>query len=133
MATRIASCSCGQLRIICDIEPVRISICHCLECQKRTGSVFGTQARFPRAFVTIEGRAAQWTRTGESGQPATFNFCPECASTVYWEAAAAPGFVTVAVGAFADPSFPPPHVSVYEERRHAWALAAALLPMEHEF
>ncbi len=133
MTTRTASCSCGQLRLTCEGEPVRISICHCLECQKRTGAVFTTQARFPSEVVTIEGRAAQWTRLGDSGQSATFSFCPACASTVYWQAAGAPGFVTVAVGAFADPSFPPPRVSVYEERRHPWALAAAELPLEHQF
>ncbi|THD61531.1 GFA family protein [Phenylobacterium sp.] len=132
MTARTASCSCGQLRLTCEGEPVRVSICHCLECQKRTGGVFGTQARFPREAVTIEGRAATWTRAGDSGQSATFNFCPVCASTVYWEPAVLPGFVTVAVGAFADPGFPPPRVSVYEERRHPWALALAELPLEHE-
>jgi hypothetical protein len=52
---------------------------------------------------------------------------------VYWELKGPPDFVAVAVGAFADPSFPPPEVSVYEERRHAWALAADQLPLEHEF
>jgi hypothetical protein len=56
-----------------------------------------------------------------------------CASTVYWEPTGAQGFVTVAVGAFADPSFPPPRFSVYEERQHPWALTAAQLPLEHEF
>lgn len=111
---------------------MRISICHCLECQKRTGSIFAAQARFSRERVTLEGRASHWTRAGDSGGEATFSFCPVCGSTVCWEAAGIPGFVTVAVGAFADPSFPPPHVSVYEERRHAWALALAELPLEHQ-
>ena len=133
MTTRIASCSCGQLRLTCEGEPVRISICHCLDCQKRTGSVFATQARFPREAVTIEGRASHWRRTGDSGGAATFRFCPVCASTVYWEADGAPDDLYVAVGAFADPSFPPPRVSVYEERLHPWALAANELPLEHEF
>ena len=133
MTGRVASCSCGQLRLICEGEPARVSICHCLECQKRTGSVFGAQARFPREAVTIEGRATQWTRLGDSGQPTTFSFCPVCGSTVYWEPAGTPGFVSVAVGMFADPSFPPPHVSVYEERQHEWALAAGQLPLEHQF
>jgi hypothetical protein len=105
-------------------------MCHCLECQKRTGSVFGTQARSSREFVTIEGRPTQWTRLGDSGQPATFNFCPVCGSTVCWEL---PGFVAVAMGAFADPSFPPPRVSVYEERQHQRALAAGQLPLERQF
>lgn len=133
MTTRRASCSCGELRLTCEGEPVRISICHCLECQKRTGNIFGTQARFPRACVTIEGRATQWTRAGDSGQSATFNFCPLCGSTVYWQAAGAADFVTIAVGAFADPNFPPPDFSVYEERQHPWALTAAQLPLEHTF
>ena len=133
MTTRVASCSCGQLRLTCEGEPVRISICHCLECQKRTGNVFATQARFPRAFVKIEGRTTQWTRCGESGQLCTFHFCPVCASIVYWEPSGLPDFVSVAVGAFADPSFPPPRVSVYEERQHPWPLAIAQLPLEHEF
>jgi hypothetical protein len=131
MSRRVASCSCGQLRVTCEGEPVRISICHCLECQKRTGSVFATQARFPRGSVTSEGQAGRWTRLGDSGEGATFSFCPTCGSTVCWEPTGAADLVYVAVGAFADPGFPPPRVSVYEARRHPWALAAGQLPLEH--
>lgn len=131
MKDRVASCSCGQLRLTCEGEPARISICHCLECQKRTGSVFATQARFAQANVTVEGRSAQWSRVGDSGGSATFHFCPVCGSTVYWEATGVPGFFSVAAGMFADPAFPPPHVSVYEERQHPWTLALGQLPLEH--
>lgn len=131
MVTRVASCSCGQLRIACDGEPVRISICHCLECQKRTGSVFATQARFPVAAVKIEGTSSTWTRVGDSGTSATFHFCATCGATVYWDLNGVPGFVAVAVGNFADPSFPSPTVSVYETRQHQWAFAAGALSLEH--
>src|SRR5215813_11930432 len=120
MTTRQACCSCGQLRLTTTGEPVRISNCHCLECQRRTGSVFGTQARFTRAQVTTEGRAAEYVRTGDSGNPLTFRFCPACGSTVYWTLSALPELIAVAVGAFADPGFPAPRVSVYEGRRHGW-------------
>ena len=134
MTNRVASCNCGQLRLTCVGEPVRVSMCHCLECQKRTGSVYAVQARFARDGVTIEGRASRWSRTGDSGGTATFGFCPVCGATVYWEADGLPGFIAVAVGAFADPNFPPPHVSVYGERQHPWAMAAgALEPLEHQF
>lgn len=131
MKDRVASCSCGQLRLTCSGEPVRVSICHCLECQKRTGSVFASQARFANADVAIEGRSTQWARVGDSGGSATFHFCPVCGSTVYWEATGIPGFVSVAVGMFADPGFPPPHVSVYDGRQHPWTLALEQLPLEH--
>ena len=131
MTTRVAACSCGQLRLTCEGEPARVSICHCLECQKRTGSVFAAQARFPRAAVAAEGRASHWSRTGEDGGTATFSFCPVCSSIVFWEPDALPDVVYVAVGAFADPSFPPPQVSVYDNRQHPWTLAIGDLPMEH--
>ena len=131
MTVRNASCSCGALRLACEGEPVRISICHCLECQRRTGSVFGTQARFPRDRVAIEGRATAFARVADSGKRVTSYFCPVCGSTVYWVLEAAPDLIAVAVGAFADPNFPEPKHYVYEGRRHGWAMAPRDLTMEH--
>lgn len=120
MTDRFASCTCGNLTVRTRGEPVRISICHCLACQKRTGSVFGAQARFPADAVTIEGRSTQYVRFGDEGTSCRFHFCPQCGATVYYVPDAIPGMVSVPVGAFADPGFPPPRVSVYGERRHAW-------------
>jgi hypothetical protein len=121
MTTRRAACSCGQLTLAAEGEPVRISMCHCLACQRRTGSAFGVQARFPRDKVSIEGRSTHYVRTGDSGNQATFHFCPDCGSTVYYRLDQVPDVVAVPVGAFADPTFPAPTVSVYESRRHAWS------------
>jgi len=55
-------------------------ICHCLACQRRTGSSYGYQSRFPAQSVTISGQSKQ------------------------------------------DPAFPPPQVSVWEERKHSWVV-----------
>jgi len=129
--TRTASCSCGQLSVNCEGEPVRISMCHCLACQKRTGSVFGVQARFPRSQVKIEGQATRFARPADSGNIVTYSFCPVCGSRVFWELSGTPDLIAVAVGGFADPSFPPPRHSVYESRRHAWTADISALTMEH--
>jgi hypothetical protein len=77
----------------------------------------------------IEGRSSQYERTGDSGTRATFHFCPDCGSTVYYRPAQFPDVITILVGAFADPEFPAPGVSVYEERQHKWV--ALLGQMEH--
>jgi hypothetical protein len=119
--SRTASCSCGQLTIACEGEPIRVSICYCLECQKRTGSIGGVQARFAIDKVAISGRSSEWSRTGDSGSTATFHFCPTCSAIVYWAFKEVPDAVSVPVGNFADPSFPPPQFSVYNGRRAAWA------------
>ena len=101
-------------------------MCHCLACQQRSGSIFAVQARYPQRQVTIEGKSTAYARSGDSGGTATFHFCPDCGSTVYWYLDGLPDDVAVAVGAFADPSFPAPAVSVYGDRRHPWAQMPAL-------
>lgn len=117
---RKAACSCGQLTLEASGEPVRVSICHCIECQRRTGSVFGAQVRFPAESVRISGRSTAYPRAADSGSTLTFHFCPTCGSTVYYTNDALPGFVGVALGAFADPGRWVPAFSVYERTRHPW-------------
>jgi hypothetical protein len=105
----------------CDGEPVRISVCHCFDCQRRTGSVFGAQARYPVERTRITGASTKYDRAGDSGNPVAMHFCPTCGSTVYWIIGGLEDHLMVAIGAFADPTFPPPRVAVYEARRHPWA------------
>lgn len=120
MTSREAQCSCGQLKVVCRGEPVRVSICHCLACQRRSGSAFAQQARWVASDVTITGNATTFVRVGDAGGNITFRFCARCGATVYYEIDKMPGFIAVPVGAFADPSFPAPTFSMYEARKHGW-------------
>lgn len=122
MSMRIAACSCGQLTATVSGDPLRVSICHCLACQRRTGSVFGEQARFYRSDVILAGRSTEYVRIGDEGSRIRFHFCPDCGSTVYYEPEGMEAYLAIPVGAFADPLFPPPTVSVYEERKHSWVI-----------
>ncbi len=117
---REASCSCGQLSLITSGNPVRISICHCFECQKRSGSVFATQVRFPRYCIEIQGEFATYTRTADSGNQIHFQFCRKCGGTISYYLDEDPDNLAVPIGLFSDPSFPQPVYSVYEERMHHW-------------
>jgi hypothetical protein len=105
--TRIATCACEQLRVTCEGDPDRISICSCTQCQRRTGSVYGVGAYFSRDKITgIEGEATVYRRMSEMGRWLDIRFCPRCGTSVYWEAEFIPDMMGVAVGTFADPSFP---------------------------
>src|SRR5579863_2578869 len=109
MTTRRAACSCGKLTLAAEGDPVRVSVCHCLACQRRTGSAFGYQARFPRDRVEQSGRASEFVRhADDDGEARTFSFCPECGGTVWYVCGHDPQLVAVPVGAFADPAFPAP-------------------------
>jgi hypothetical protein len=120
MTSRTASCSCGQLSIEVEGETLGGGICHCLACQRRTGSVFATLAAFAAPY-RVSGTATEYVRVGDGGTRATFRFCPVCGTTVFHTQEGRENEeVLVAVGAFADPSFPPPQDSIYGNRRHPW-------------
>ena len=74
MTIRRAACSCGQLHLTIEGEPSRISMCHCLECQRRTGAAISNQARFRREQVTFAGKSTAWMRTAEKWQRADLSF-----------------------------------------------------------
>src|SRR5262245_65484062 len=99
---REASCSFGELRATVRGEPIRVSVCHCLACQRRTGSVFGAQARFPKESVDVQGEFTQYVRVADSGTRLTFNFCPKCGSTVFYTVEDQPDRVARRVGSLAD-------------------------------
>jgi hypothetical protein len=120
MTVRHAACRCGALTAECRGEPVRISVCHCLECQRRSGSAFSAQVRFPSADVTVSGDPTVYETTGDSGRWARFRFCPSCGGTIAYDIEALPGLTAIPLGAFADPEFPAPAFSVWEERKHRW-------------
>ena len=122
MTERVASCSCGRLSAKTCGEPSRISVCHCLACQRRTGSVYGAQARFPKAQVIISGESTIFVREADEGGTITFHFCPYCGATVHYEIEGIEDSIAIPIGAFADPAFPAPTISVYEERMHCWVV-----------
>ena len=121
MTTHTASCRCGQLKATVTGEPVRMSVCHCLNCKKRSGSAFAVQARWPAEQVTIEGRSNSFELVADSGNRATFHFCPECGSDVHYDINGKfDGLIAIPLGAFDDPYFLSPKFSVWEGRKHDW-------------
>jgi hypothetical protein len=81
--------------------------------------VFAALAGFAAPYK-MTGTATEYVRVGDAGAELTFRFCPVCGTTVFHTERGNNESVSVAVGAFADPSFPPPQDSVYDCRRHPW-------------
>ena len=123
---RRAMCHCGALQLACEGEPTRVSLCHCLDCQRRTGSAFSIVAFFPRERVRVEsGEVRAFERGSAGGFNIRFQFCVRCGSNVFWYPARMPHLVGVAVGAFADPAFSMPEQSVWTKDKHGWVTLPA--------
>lgn len=120
MSTHRAHCRCGALSVVATGEPVRISVCHCLTCQRRSGSAFAAQVRFPDAQLRFTGTPSEFQTTGGSGDWTRFRFCPTCGDTIAFHNQGMPGQTAIPLGAFEDPYAFTPRVSVWEDRKHRW-------------
>ena len=115
-----ARCSCGALALSLPGPAKLVAACHRVECQRRTGAPFGVGAFYPAEAITISGTPKEYIRSGESGGKVRCYFCSDCGSTVFWKPDKLPGMIGVALGAIADPKFPPPIKSVFERSKHGW-------------
>jgi len=122
--TRIAQCCCGSLRAEAASEPAFVAVCHCRQCQRRTGSPFGVGTLFQKAQVRTAGPCKVYVRSSDSGGKVEIHFCPECGSSVFWYAELYADMVGIAFGMFADPSMRWPTLSVWETTRHPWVTFA---------
>ena len=122
MADRLANaqCLCGALSLKLRATSKLIVACHCLACQRRTGSPFGLGVFHAIDTVEISGTATEFTHVGDSGRKVRCYFCPTCGSTVYWKPDVLPSLIGVAVGALGDPGFPAPAFSIFERSKHHW-------------
>ena len=123
METRTATCHCGSLSLVCVGPPTKVSLCHCGDCQRRTGSAFSVAAFYPRANIRREGpEPLTWERPSASGFPVLFHFCGRCGTNLSWEPRRMPDLIGVAAGAFADPDFPMPEQAVRASEKHTWVV-----------
>ncbi len=115
-----ARCCCGAVTLSLPERSRLVVACHCIDCQRRTGAPFGVGAFYPAEVVVISGAPREFTRVAASGGTVHTYFCPNCGSTIYWKSSNLPALIGVAVGTMADPEYPPPIRSVFEQSKHTW-------------
>src|SRR5258706_11390970 len=81
-------CFCGNITFEADIDPEKVMICHCTDCQNITGSAFRVNVPVAKEHITFRGgQPKAMVKTAESGNKRAQAFCPECGSPLYGAAA----------------------------------------------
>ena len=101
-------CSCGNVRIVASGNPLRVGICHCLDCRKHHGALFYAAAVFPADAVEIDGDTQDLSER---------HFCPNCGSSVF---AGSDDEVEVHLGALDLSNQLTPTYECWTIRREAW-------------
>jgi hypothetical protein len=78
------SCHCGKIRFEAEIDPGRVVICHCTDCQTLSGSAFRTVVpAIAGTFRLLSGTPKVYVKTGESGNKREQTFCSDCGTPIY--------------------------------------------------
>ena len=112
------SCQCGAVRYCIDGGVHRLNVCHCLDCQKQSGSAFGMSLIIdPGCFQLESGRLKEFMTTAASGRQKTCAFCSECGVRIYNRTSR---LMSVKAGTLDDTSVLAPDAHYWAKRRQRW-------------
>ncbi|MBO9588177.1 GFA family protein [Devosia sp.] len=78
------SCHCGAIRFEAEIDPEKVRLCHCTDCQQLSGTAFRVVAPCPeQRFHLLQGTPRIYVKTAESGRHRQQAFCADCGSALY--------------------------------------------------
>ena len=139
---RTAACCCGESYLKMRGEPERVIICHCIYCQRKTGSVANNSSWWIKDQIVekkIDNMTILNDTPGNIG--IDYHFCKRCGTTLFWTVDAEigdhdsehgdgkggtvvessqPGHLAISVGCFGDPNFPAPTDEWLYENKHHW-------------
>ena len=78
-------CHCGNITFEADIDPEKVMICHCTDCQSITGTTYRVIVPAAKEALKLRGgKPKEYVKTtAESGTPRVQAFCPECGTPIY--------------------------------------------------
>jgi len=91
-------CHCGKITYTAEVDPDKVGICHCTDCQTLSGTAFRVSVPAAKEDFHLEGDLNIYVKTAESGAKRAQAFCPECGTPIYATAASDPQVFNIRVG-----------------------------------
>jgi len=114
------ACHCGLITFTAEIDPGRVAICHCTDCQVLSGSAFRMSVTAPIGDVSIKGTPKRYIKTAESGALRAQLFCPECATPMFTMAPEGATSITVRIGCVTQRAQLKPVTQIWQRSALPW-------------
>lgn len=121
-------CHCGGVSLSAEVNPARVFVCHCVDCQVLTGSAFRVVVPVVPGSLQVQGSVKGYARTADSGNVRWQYFCPECGTPLYAGAQDAGGMATVRVGVLAERDQLPPTAQLWRRSAQPWVTTLDEVP-----
>jgi len=78
------ACQCGGITYEAEVDPERVGICHCTDCQRLTGAAYRVSVITESVkFRILSGEPKRYVKTADNGRRRLQFFCPDCGSPIY--------------------------------------------------
>ena len=114
-------CHCGTISYEAEVDPAKVTICHCTDCQTLSGSPYRASVPAPAATFRLRGSPKTYVKTAESGTRRVHAFCPDCGSPVYSCATSDPPFYSLRVGCLVQRDQLPPGRQIWCQSALHWS------------
>lgn len=126
-------CSCGAVRYRLTSEPLFVHCCHCLNCQRQTGSAFVVNILIEADRVELLGQEPQAVSVPRSGgKKQKIWRCPTCQVAVYSQYTS-PNVRFVRAGTLDEPSAVAPDVHIFTRSKLGWVTLPDSVPAVEVF
>ncbi len=113
-------CHCGRITFTAEVDPHRVMVCHCADCQVLSGSPFRAVVAAPIELFAVRGGTKSYVKVAESGNPRAQVFCPECGTPLYATAPQNPTAVIIRLGCVAQRAQLKPAVQIWQQSSMPW-------------
>jgi hypothetical protein len=114
-------CHCGAITFEAEVDPDKVTVCHCTDCQTLSGSAFRVVVLTDR-FRLLGGEPKIYVKTGESGRKRVQSFCANCGTPIYSADAAAPQVYSIRLGTVRQRAELPPKVQIWCRSALPWTM-----------
>ena len=115
-------CYCGRITFEAEVDPAKVMLCHCTDCQALTGSAFRALVHAPRETFVLRGEPKVYLKTAESGTQRAHAFCPDCGSPVYSAAPVDPPMYSLRIGTLRQAASLQPSRQIWCQSALPWAM-----------
>lgn len=114
-------CTCGDIRYAFEGEPLAVTVCHCTQCQRQSGSAFSMSMIVPRErFQLLAGTLSTFLDTADSGGRKECMFCPRCGTRIYNALSRMPTTINIKPGTLDDTSGLAPKLEAWCSSKQPW-------------
>lgn len=121
-------CHCGAIRFTAQIDPSRVFLCHCTDCQAMSGGPCRANVPVPIGQVVLHGEPQLYVKTADSGHRRAQAFCRDCGTQLYAADAEVPQMLNFRLGCVNERAELPPAVQMWAHSAMPWLSALTGIP-----